>query len=89
MQVQVRVAPPGGFPLQSPLGEPVAEQLAHRLVAAEQAEAEVEQNWLVAAPGLEQTPPQVQVTVFPPGGFPLQIPLVEEVAPQVAHSILD
>lgn len=85
--MQVRVAPPGGFPLQIPLGEPVAEQLAQKPVAAEQAEAEVEQNWLVAAPGLEQAPPQVQVMVFPPGGFPLQSPLVEEVAPQVEHNI--
>lgn len=42
--MQVNVAPPGGFPLQSPPDEPVAEQFAHRVDACEQAEAEVEQN---------------------------------------------
>lgn len=88
MQVQVRFAPPGPFALQIPLLEPVAEQLAHRLVAPEQADAGVEQNEIVAAPGLEHAPPQLHVTVFPPGGFPLQSPPAEALAPQEAHNVL-
>lgn len=86
--MQVNTEPPGGFPLQSPLVEPVAEQFAHRVVACEQPDAIVEQNELVADPGFEQAPPQVQVVVFPPGGFPLQIPLAEAVAPQVKQNVL-
>lgn len=42
MQVQVRLLIE--FALQSPLVEPVAEQLAHRVDAPEQADAGDEQN---------------------------------------------